>query len=1095
MKRIVLAICLLLSISPPCLGWLNPGDPDVDVVLNTEDNQFAFYNGPTGQSEWLLNNGARTSIRLKGYDDPSAMKWDLSIYAGEVIEEAELHLCLTSGSVINALVVSTINGDWIEGTKWGATAGAGEPCWRWRRYPDGEWTYIGSDFSTASFGNFGTLVDFGYKSDDAFKQYSSGGRDWVAMKLAPAIVYAMILDNFGLVATDPRFGSENGNPRVYSSEQGAEVQPRLYIKTAANADVDPPMGVTNLKARPGDWNGEAALRFQAPEDPEDGRAFGYDVRYSLDDDFHGADPVDRWRIPRPGEAGSMDGLLIENLIPGATYNFWVQSYDKVGNAGPAVMTSLTLPPAIPDPVLPDGGFPTPDPTGKSIRGVPSVLNYWACSELAKVNPAGGNRMEDGYTGPPDDAYKKANPVWDSAANTVTLRPARNQVIGFQVIVQRLISSLTGVSLSAGDLTGPGGATIPAADNIEFFKLHHVGSGALYPDPAIPLSPPFDSTLDIPDPDNNPGGVHQSVWCDIYVPRDATPGTYTGLLTLSCDQLASPVAIQLQMIVACPRIPDKPTFFLDLNGYGAKWDGEASRHQVFQLCHKHRVTPNTLPYGWSETWRPDRAPTLTGTGPAAAVDSWTVFATTYGPFFDGSAFSPTHPAYPYHGPGENTPIANFYTTGFEGWPVSISDGVYGYDADGMGHAYWNSLVDSGESSIRTFWREAPDVLRAFPDGYAAGARNVWKEFAEFARANNWGTAFQFYLNNKRGYSGSSSLWTLEEQYVADDFRADAWFMGLCRQGWERGGGTDADFHWRIDASTRWQQNWGQLKGICNLRVQGDGNAWDYRHDRYRRYTEQLDEMRWWYGTGPARTDSLTDHGAEILTHWSHGLDGGLPYWNNYDDNWTTASGEAGGEDATLSVLLSGDDVPGHGAFDGRIATIRMKAMRHGQQLCELLNILSASEGWSRNLAARALGAGRGDHSGMGYDAYGGDEYNGVSILGFHQLHADLVAAISGGEGVHYIREPSGNCNGRTPCHPTIQDALDEIEASGECRTNIIKVVEGDYGEIGSLTEERDVVLKCGYEDADYLANPYDSAIGKLIIEKGAVTVEGLVIGDW
>ena len=190
-------------------------------LLNSEDNQFAFYNGPSGQAEWLYNNGARSSVRLKGYDDPSGFLWDLSAYSGVVVEEAELHLCLTGGSVINALVVSTINAEWTEGGGWGSTASAGEPCWRWRSYPDGEWTFVGSDFSTASFGNFGTLTSFGYKHNDTFRQYSFGGYDWIAMKLDPSIVYAMVLDNYGIVVTDPRFGSENGNPKVYSSEQNS----------------------------------------------------------------------------------------------------------------------------------------------------------------------------------------------------------------------------------------------------------------------------------------------------------------------------------------------------------------------------------------------------------------------------------------------------------------------------------------------------------------------------------------------------------------------------------------------------------------------------------------------------------------------------------------------------------------------------------------------------------------------------------------------------------------------------------------------------------------------------------------------------------
>jgi len=277
------------------------------------------------------------------------------------------------------------------------------------------------------------------------------------------------------------------------------------------------------------------------------------------------------------------------------------------------------------------------------------------------------------------------------------------------------------------------------------------------------------------------------------------------------------------------------------------------------------------------------------------------------------------------------------------------------------------------------------MEAFPAGYGTGYRNVFQQFAAHAQANGWGTAFQFYLNNKRDNSNTIALWILEEQSVADDFRADRWFMGLCKDGWEAAGAPDVKFQWRIDTSTRWSQNWGQLKDICNLRCQGDGKDWNYRHDRYRKYTEQMDEARWWYGTGPGRTSSLTDHGAEILEHWSHGLDGGLPYWDSYHTDWT-------GTDI-LAVLMAGDNVPGHGYFDGRIGTIRMKGMRHAQQLCEYLNLVADQPDWNRNLAGRALSARYGDHSGRGYDAYGGDEYGGVSILEYYQLHADLLASIA------------------------------------------------------------------------------------------------------
>ena len=243
-----------------------------------------------------------------------------------------------------------------------------------------------------------------------------------------------------------------------------------------------------------------------------------------------------------------------------------------------------------------------------------------------------------------------------------------------MIVERLLANLTGVSLAASDLSGPGGAVMAAADSVEQFKLHYVQSGGVYyPDPAIPLFTPFASTLDIPST-NNPGGVCQSIWTDVYVPRDAQAGTYSGTLTLDCDQLASAINVGIEIIVRDVTLPDEATFALDLNGYGNKWSSTASRYQVFQLCHKHRMVPNTLPYGWTGNVNDDRAPVITGSGPTTAISDWSDFSTNYGPFLDGSGFAPDDPTYPYHGLGENTPIADFYTTFHEGWPVS-SDGQH------------------------------------------------------------------------------------------------------------------------------------------------------------------------------------------------------------------------------------------------------------------------------------------------------------------------------------------------------------------------------------------------------------------------------------
>jgi len=82
-----------------------------------------------------------------------------------------------------------------------------------------------------------------------------------------------------------------------------------------------------------------------------------------------------------------------------------------------------------------------------------------------------------------------------------------------------------------------------------------------------------------------------------------------------------------------------------------------------------------------------------------------------------------------------------------------------------------------------------------------------------------------------------------------------------------------------------------------------------------------------------------------------------------------------------VLPSGDSVPGHGYFDGRIATARMKGMRFGQQICEYLNMLASKPGWNRTLATYAL-----------HDRCG-DDFTTMEILDFYRLRADLLATLS------------------------------------------------------------------------------------------------------
>jgi len=199
--------------------------------------------------------------------------------------------------------------------------------------------------------------------------------------------------------------------------------------------------------------------------------------------------------------------------------------------------------------------------------------------------------------------------------------------------------------------------------------------------------------------------------------------------------------------------------------------------------------------------------------------------------------------------------------------------------------------------------------------------------------------------------------------------------------------NAKWHWRIDTSTRWGQNWGELRDLCNLRVVGSDINWYYRQIRYRQHLEPQPDDFWYYFGGPMPSVTLTAHSADFLQKWSHGLVGGIPYWDNYRTNWANAE--------QLAIVPSGDNVPGHGYFDGRLATIRMKGMRFGQQLIEYLNLLADEPDWNVTLARRALSDRYGDQSGHAYDPWGGDAYDDVSIVDYYRLRADLMASLASG----------------------------------------------------------------------------------------------------
>jgi hypothetical protein len=200
-----------------------------------------------------------------------------------------------------------------------------------------------------------------------------------------------------------------------------------------------------------------------------------------------------------------------------------------------------------------------------------------------------------------------------------LSAARNEYAPFQIIVRAGTDGLKRVSALAGPLVPKQGPGIPA-DRITLYREHYIevrklspkskGSPGWYPDALIPfldpstgkppvrarfVAAPFDVA-----PDSN-----QPLWVDVFIPRNATPGEYTGMITISAEGIA-PHRVPIELNVwdfTLPETPSmrthfgNPNFNLQLSPPQiTAWGGfveagqRALQTEYAQLMAAHRICP-------------------------------------------------------------------------------------------------------------------------------------------------------------------------------------------------------------------------------------------------------------------------------------------------------------------------------------------------------------------------------------------------------------------------------------------------------------------------------------------------------------------------
>ncbi|MCC7440256.1 MAG: IPT/TIG domain-containing protein [Bdellovibrionales bacterium] len=241
-----------------------------------------------------------------------------------------------------------------------------------------------------------------------------------------------------------------------------------------------------------------------------------------------------------------------------------------------------------------------------------------------------------------------NSAWDGTK--VKLFGAKNEVVNFQLLVEAAVNDVNNVTVDFDTLSGPGGSTIGSVNatgnqvfdwtqrNIEMFyvkylqikglsvtgyhtddqrhvpqrfRTEYFGEGfsngtweqrpdhdKFYPEIAVPLE--LENGFDVANGDS------QAIWVDVYIPKTAAVGTYTGTIEISENgSLVKSVPVELK--VRNITLPDAPTSkTMVYMGYGpmnARYMGDADPNDVgtnaaqvktirdrhFMMAHRHKIS--------------------------------------------------------------------------------------------------------------------------------------------------------------------------------------------------------------------------------------------------------------------------------------------------------------------------------------------------------------------------------------------------------------------------------------------------------------------------------------------------------------------------
>jgi hypothetical protein len=203
---------------------------------------------------------------------------------------------------------------------------------------------------------------------------------------------------------------------------------------------------------------------------------------------------------------------------------------------------------------------------------------------------------------------------------VNLSAARGEYESFQIVTSGAQQGLANVNVTVSDLQGPGGQTIPRT-NFTLYreKYMHVTSSSpnwkgsnqpmapgWYPDALIPFTDPetgkpLSGARLTAVPFEVKAGNNQPIWVDLFVPRSAEPGKYTGTYTVTSNEGNFTGSISLKVWnFALPAAPAMKSSFLFFQAGTLAAQKELLRNKVSPLTTSPADQPLLVKDGLSAT---------------------------------------------------------------------------------------------------------------------------------------------------------------------------------------------------------------------------------------------------------------------------------------------------------------------------------------------------------------------------------------------------------------------------------------------------------------------------------------------------------------